>query len=120
MSVPRSVEFSEENTLPGSQLKTAVFDDQGLGVAEYHCLDMGRRVALQVTVPAVLGYYFLEMLLDVGNHAGIGVLVDGYSGSGMGHKNEANPAVHSAVGYYLVNPGCNILEFNGSVCFYVN
>jgi hypothetical protein len=110
-AVPGTVEFAEENTLPGTQHQASSFENKGLGTTDQGRFAVGRGIPLGVTECHLLEFKVPEAENDIIPDVRVRVLINGYGGRGMGSVDETYALVDAFVTHGLLYAGSNINEF---------
>ena len=94
-TLARAVKFVQENSLPGAEREFAVFDEDDLARSSEYGFHVRVSVAFGVAIRAFVLDQTIENTFDVAGDVGIGVLVDGDSGSGVRNVDVADATLHA-------------------------
>jgi len=114
----RSIKFTEEDALPGSELKLPSLHDDLRRGSHHAGLHMSRRIAFTVAVPALPRDHPVEDRLHVRHHVRIGMFINGHAGGGMGHKDRDQAFVQPALFHRILHFVRDLHEFRSTACFH--
>jgi len=97
VALPRTVEFAEKDSLPGTKSELAVFDEQSLTGSGKNRLHVGIGVAFSVAIRTLAWDQPVEDAFDVTGDVWIGVLVDDDARRGMRHVDMAQAVPDSGI-----------------------
>ena len=112
-----AVEFAQENPLPGSESEFSVLDEDGLTGTGEDGLHVRVGVALGVLITALVRNKAIENSFDVARDVGIGMFVDGNSGSAVRNIDVANAAFHSGFADSLFHLASDVYKLGAAIRF---
>ena len=93
----RTVEFAEEDSLPGAEFELASANKNGGGTADERRLDVRVGVAFGVAVAGILRNHARKRGLNIGGDVRIGVLIDEHAGGGVRNVHVADARLHAGI-----------------------
>lgn len=95
LAVARSIEFAEENSLPGAQDKASIFNEYHLACPCEHRFRVRIGVSLPMPIRTLVRDQSIQHASHVMGHIRVSVLVDGDTRGGMRHIDVADAGCHA-------------------------
>jgi len=93
-SISGAVEFTEKNTLPGSQNQPGIINPDHLRGTEHRGFDMGRGITFKMPVIIGLRHKGIQYVQNVAFNGRVGIFIDRYGGRGMRYEKHADSRRH--------------------------
>ena len=98
--------------MPATKDEASLFDEDVLTGSGENRFCVRVRVAFSMAVRAALGDEAIQDAFEIRGDVGVGVLIDGYTCSGMRNIDVANPVLHAGFG----NEGLDFVGYVDKLC----